>query len=59
MSCRNCHSTNTWDDIAAWGCNDCNWCSIPMLDKSGKSERDYEAKQDELYQDRMKKELGL
>ncbi len=46
MACRNCGSKNTWDDISAWGCNNCGWCSSRMLDRSGKSQRDKEDEDD-------------
>lgn len=26
--CSRCGSENLWDDVSAYGCNDCGWCNI-------------------------------
>lgn len=32
--CPNCKSQDTWNDVSAWGCNKCGWCSLQMLNRS-------------------------
>jgi ribosomal protein L37AE/L43A len=34
MACPNCNSDDVWDDVSAWGCNKCGWCSLQGLNRT-------------------------
>lgn len=34
MGCPNCGTSNTWDDVSAWVCNKCGWCSLAWLNST-------------------------
>jgi len=29
--CKRCQSSKLWDDVSAYGCEDCGWCSFDAL----------------------------
>lgn len=39
MSCPHCHSNKIWDDNLHWGCENCGWSSVGMLNSTSTSSR--------------------